>query len=104
MEYRRFVLCKFEAKYCNTRHCEEQSDEAIQTISTDAFLVCFADARNDGGREPRERCQSNRLDTDSSAAVRAIASEIRPAIERVRMLGAFRIASVGMMESVMTNS
>src|SRR5262249_36742340 len=48
--------------------------------------------------------QSNRIDTDSSAAVRAIASEIKPAIESVRMLGALRTASVGMIESVMTSS
>jgi hypothetical protein len=25
-----------------TRHCEERSDEAIQPVSADAFLDCFA--------------------------------------------------------------
>src|SRR6478752_2991266 len=50
------------------------------------------------------RNQSNRLDTDSSAAVRAIASEIRLAIGSVRMFGALVTASVGRIESVMTSS
>ena len=48
--------------------------------------------------------QSNRLDTDSSAAVREIASEISPAIDSERMLPAFFTASVGWIESVMTSS
>ena len=26
----------------STRHCEERSDEAIQTASAEAFLDCFA--------------------------------------------------------------
>lgn len=39
--------------------------------------------------------QSNRLETDSSAAVRPIASPIRVAIDRTRMLRATRTASVG---------
>src|SRR5689334_20948514 len=54
-----------------------------------------------GGWNPN---QSNRLDTDSSAAVRLIASAIRPAIDSERMLGALRTASVGWIESVMTSS
>jgi hypothetical protein len=48
--------------------------------------------------------QSNRLDTDSSDAVRPIASAISDAIDSVRMLSAFRTASVGWIESVMTSS
>src|SRR5882757_9002138 len=48
--------------------------------------------------------QSNRLDTDSSAAVRPIASAIKVAIDSERMLGAFFTASVGWIESVMTSS
>src|ERR1700761_913001 len=51
-----------------------------------------------------DAAQSNRLETDSSAAVRAIASEIRPAIESVRILEALLTASVGWIESVITNS
>ena len=41
------------------------------------------------------RVQSNKLDTDSSDAVRPMASAISGAIESVRMLGALRTASVG---------
>jgi hypothetical protein len=48
--------------------------------------------------------QSNRLDTDSSDAVRLIASAISGAIDRVRMLAALVSASVGRIESVMTSS
>ena len=48
--------------------------------------------------------QSNKLDTDSSAAVRPIASAIKVAIERVRILGALMTAYVGWIESVMTSS
>src|SRR5690242_140246 len=51
-----------------------------------------------------DEAQSNRLETDSSAAVRAIASPIRVAIESTRMLPATRTASVGWMESVITSS
>src|SRR5882724_599684 len=50
------------------------------------------------------RVQSNRLDTDSSDAVRPIASAISEAIDSVRMLGALRTASVGWIESVITSS
>jgi hypothetical protein len=39
--------------------------------------------------------QSNRLDTDSSAAVRAMASPINVAIDNTRILAATRTASVG---------
>ena len=53
---------------------------------------------------PHHEGQSNKLDTDSSAAVRLIASAIRVAIGSVRMLAALRTASVGWIESVMTNS
>src|SRR5262245_8979240 len=48
--------------------------------------------------------QSNRLETDSSAAVRPIASPIRVAIDSTLMLRATRTASVGWIESVMTSS
>src|ERR1700738_3696320 len=48
--------------------------------------------------------QSNKLDTDSSAAVRAMASAISGAIGSVRMFLALRTASVGRIESVMTSS
>src|SRR5262245_4461710 len=48
--------------------------------------------------------QSNRLETDSSAAVRPIASPIRVAIDSTRMLRATRTASVGWIESVITSS
>src|SRR5450631_4331071 len=48
--------------------------------------------------------QSNKLDTDSSDAVRLMASAIRGAIDRVRMLAALRTASVGWIESVITSS
>src|SRR5260370_15108297 len=50
------------------------------------------------------RVQSNKLDTDSSEAVRPMASAIREAIDSVRILGALRTASVGWIESVMTSS
>ena len=48
--------------------------------------------------------QSNRLETLSSLAVRAIASAISGAIEMTRMLLATRTASVGWIVSVMTSS
>src|SRR3954453_2075446 len=48
--------------------------------------------------------QSNKLDTDSSAAVRLIALAISEAIDSVRMLVATRTASVGWIESVITSS
>src|SRR6266487_4537701 len=48
--------------------------------------------------------QSNRLDTDSSAAVRPMASPIRLATESVRILRATLTAWVGWIESVMTSS
>src|SRR5262249_30148903 len=48
--------------------------------------------------------QSNRLETDSSAAVRPIASPLRLATERVRILRATLTAWVGWIESVMTSS
>src|SRR5882724_8245929 len=87
-----------------------------------ATVVCYMGLRKDsavwapafagatsGGRGESlalspPRVQSNRLDTDSSAAVRLIASAIRGAIGRVRMLAALTTASVGWIESVMTNS
>jgi|KBSMisStandDraft_5_1062788.scaffolds.fasta_scaffold01884_3 hypothetical protein len=51
------------------------------------------------GREPKRPreagSQSNRLDTDSSAAVRPIASPISDAISRIRMLPAAWISFVG---------
>src|SRR5882672_3991533 len=48
--------------------------------------------------------QSNRLETDSSAAVRPIASPMRAATDRVRMLEAPLTAWVAWIESVMTSS
>src|SRR5690606_37409161 len=48
--------------------------------------------------------QSKRLETDSSEAVREIASPIRSAMETTRMLRADRTAGVGWIESVMTSS
>ena len=48
--------------------------------------------------------QSNRLDTLSSLAVRAIASPIRGAIEMTRMFCDTRTASVGWIVSVSTSS
>src|SRR5262245_23483612 len=48
--------------------------------------------------------QSNRLDTDSSAAVRPMASPIRLATESMRILRATLTAWVGWIESVMTSS
>ena len=48
--------------------------------------------------------QSNRLDTDSSAAVRAIASPIKVETDSTRILRAPRTASVGWIESVITSS
>src|SRR5947208_16650648 len=52
----------------------------------------------------RSDTQSNRLDTDSSDAVRLIASAVRGAIVSVRILAALLTASVGRIESVMTSS
>src|SRR5260370_36364492 len=49
------------------------------------------------------RVQSNKLDTDSSEAVRPMASAISEAIDSVRILGALRTASLGWMESVITS-
>src|SRR5262249_19750417 len=57
-----------------------------------------------GGAEGKFLRQSNRLETDSSAAVRPIASPIRVAMDSTRMLRATRTASVGWIESVMTSS
>ena len=48
--------------------------------------------------------QSNRLDTDSSAAVRLMASPIRLAIESTRMFFDALMALVGWIESVITSS
>ena len=48
--------------------------------------------------------QSKRLDTDSSVAVREIASPIRSAMETTRIFCASTTACVGWMESVITNS
>src|ERR1700722_1255365 len=48
--------------------------------------------------------QSNRLETDSSEAVRPIASPIRVATDKIRMLRAPLTALVGWIESVMTSS
>src|SRR5690349_10482906 len=62
------------------------------------------DSGFDASHHPGMTVQSNRLDTDSSAAVRLIASAIRGAIESVRMLAALVTASVGRIESVMTSS
>src|SRR5260370_24802978 len=50
------------------------------------------------------RVQSNKLDTDSSEAVRPMASAISEAIDSVRILGALRTASVGWIEAVITSS
>src|SRR5262249_11800063 len=59
----------------------------------------------DSGRAARRgKGQSNRLDTDSSAAVRPIASPISVAIESTRMLAATRTASEAWIESVITSS
>src|SRR5262252_9204122 len=63
-----------------------------------------------GGGPPQGRrldvgdAQSKRLETDSSLAVRPMASPIREAIDSTRMLRATRTASVGWIESVMTSS
>ena len=51
-----------------------------------------------------EATQSNRLDTDSSLAVREIASPIRSAMVTTRMLWAASTLDVGWIESVMTSS
>src|SRR5450631_2745567 len=48
--------------------------------------------------------QSNRLDTDSSVAVRPIASPIRVAIGSTRILPASCTSLVGWIESVITSS
>src|SRR5262245_24946451 len=71
----------------------------------DSQMLEIAAGNQSGHREKREFLnQSNRLDTDSSAAVRPIASPIRVAIDRPRTLRATRTASVGWIESVMTSS
>src|ERR1700691_1048634 len=48
-----------------------------------------------------DSAQSKRLETDSSAAVRLMASPIRVAIESTRILAATRTASLGWIVSVM---
>jgi len=53
---------------------------------------------------PAPASQSNRLETDSSAAMRPIASPINGATDRVRMLRAPLMAAVGWIESVITSS
>ena len=52
----------------------------------------------------RADVQSNRLDTDSSVAVRPIASPINDAIGRIRILPAASTSLVGWIESVITSS
>src|SRR5688572_26181860 len=59
---------------------------------------------HDGRTLSGKGVQSNRLETDSSRAVRAIASPIRVAMPMTRMLRDTRTASVGWIESVMTSS
>jgi chromate transporter len=56
------------------------------------------------GRLAHELVQSNRLETDSSLAVREIASPIRSAIVTTRTLCAAWTPEVGWMESVITSS
>src|SRR5712691_1148742 len=55
-------------------------------------------------QESGTRVQSNRLETDSSVAVRPIASPISVAIDMTLMLEAVFTSSVGWIESVMTSS
>src|SRR5258708_15236984 len=103
---------KIEAVAAPPRHGEEPTGRAnarpmtgsatkqsILSLRRDGLLRF---ARNDGERVVAP--QSNRLDTDSSAAVRPMASAISEAIESTRMLGAWRTASVGWIESGMTSS
>src|SRR5437016_4434144 len=88
------------------RSCPNKKLKRGDDSSHRALACAFAPRQSlsvavSGGRDVY---QSNRLETDSSAAVRAIASEMRPAIESVRILAALRTASVGWIESVMTSS
>src|SRR5581483_10126036 len=82
-------------------HCQ-----CVKRLRIDPLPICAVaqiDLPFSRGGEKRPT-QSNKLDTDSSAAVRLIASAIRPAIDSVRILLALRTASVGWIESVMTSS
>src|SRR5579863_4291296 len=56
------------------------------------------------GTSAHPKNQSNKLDTDSSAAVRLIASPISGAIDSSRILPASETAFVGRIESVITSS
>src|SRR5712691_7689217 len=60
--------------------------------------------RESGIQESGTRVQSNRLETDSSVAVRPIASPISVAIDMTLMLEAVFTSWVGWIESVMTSS
>src|SRR5258708_5368249 len=75
-------------------------------VSTRGYLLEFAGFIHSrpAAATRLPRFQSNRLETDSSAAVRAIASPMRAATDRVRMLRPCLTASVGWIESVMTSS
>ena len=66
-------------------------------------VLAAAMAAGDSASEGFER-QSNRLDTDSSVAVREIASPIRSAIEMTRMFSAASTLDEGWIELVITSS
>src|ERR1700754_483848 len=75
--------------------------QALGGMRANAVVAAeLASSRSMQGKD----CQSNRLETDSSDAVRPMASPIRAAIEIVRMFAALRTASVGWIESVITSS
>ena len=81
---------------------QDQNGKADSSRIHRYLRLSLGDSR--GARPDRFTSQSNRLETDSSAAVRPIASPIRLAIDSTRMLRATRTASVGWIESVITSS
>src|SRR5258708_40337675 len=92
---------RFSERSCPNKKLKRSDDSSHRALARSyAPRQGLSVAVSGGG----DACQSNRLDTDSSDAVRRIASEIRPAIESERMFGVFFTASVAWIESVITSS
>jgi len=86
----------------DARQCRAPHHEGLRPHPEERAL--WARVSKDESRLTGKCPNRNRLDTDSSDAVRPMASAIRDAIDSVRMLGALLTASVGRIESVMTSS
>src|SRR6266404_5681121 len=97
--------CVPAASFETHRLRDAPQDEVLQTI-----VVRSAATPRVSNHEARWLIMTWRMplieqaDTDSSEAVRLMASAISGAIGRVRMLGVLRTAAVGWIESVITSS